>query len=290
MGDEVFMQELAQVLALTRLPSCGLSQAERVLLLLEHGSTQALELACDDLLGVSDILARCQSDVDAWALSYSMTHILHPTYPHYLASIRESPALVFYQGNLLPADQAIAVVGSRAATDYECGTAAEIARLITSMGLTVASGLAHGIDRAAHEATLAAGGRTVAVMGTGLERTYPSVHVRLREDIIASSGLVLTQFEPYSPVHKYNFPMRNITMSGYSMATVIVAAHNHSGTRHQAERALAHGRYVFILDTVLDTASWAQQLTQRAGVHVVHSLDHLHTLLEHTRRAHNTAA
>ena len=116
--------------------------------------------------------------------------------------------------------------------------------------MTVVSGLAEGIDTAAHTAAIAAGGRTVAVIGTGLRRAYQSVNAGL-QDRIAREHLVLSQFWPDAGPTKTSFPMRNAVMSGYAAATVVIEAAWKSGARMQARLALEHGRPVFLHESLL---------------------------------------
>src|SRR5581483_252563 len=111
------------------------------------------------------------------------------------------------------------------------------------------SGLAAGIDTAAHTAALESGGRTVAVIGTGITRCYPAANIELQE-AIAHSGLVLSQFWPESSASKASFPMRNATMSAYGRATIVVEASEQSGARIQARLAVAHGRPVVLMNSV----------------------------------------
>ena len=127
-------------------------------------------------------------------------------------------------------------------------------------GLTVVSGLAAGIDSAAHTSALEAGGRTVAVMGTGLERTYPAQNAELRQRIVGDGGLVITQFEPGATVTRASFPMRNAVMSGYGITTFVVVASEHSGTRTQARNAVKHGRGVILSRRVTRETSWGQEM------------------------------
>jgi DNA processing protein len=128
----------------------------------------------------------------------------------------------------------------------------------------VVSGLAAGIDTAALSAALSAGGRAVAVIGTGLRRSYPKEN----QQRIGEAGLVISQFLPDAPPTKTTFPMRNAVMSGYSAATVVVEAPNRSGARMQARLALEHGRQVFLLDTLL-VNDWARDYAERPNTVVV---------------------
>jgi DNA processing protein len=132
--------------------------------------------------------------------------------------------------------------------------------------------LALGVDTAAHLATLAAGGRTVAIIGTGINRVYPAGNRALHEEI-AVRGLLLSQFWPDAPAQRRTFLMRNATMSGYGLATVVVEAGEHSGARAQARIAIEHGRPVILTDLVVQRNEWARALAARPGVYVADSLD-----------------
>ena len=134
-------------------------------------------------------------------------------------------------------------------------------------GVTVLGGLALGIDAAAHRAALGAGGRTVGVIGTGIDRAYPAQNSGLQEEI-AGRGLVLSQFWPGAPPQRHNFLMRNATMSGYGLATVVVEAGERSGSRAQARIAVGHGRPVILTSLVVERNDWARALVGRPGVHV----------------------
>jgi DNA processing protein len=157
--------------------------------------------------------------------------------------------------------------------------AAELARELVSRKMTVVSGLARGIDTAAHRAALAAGGRTVAVIGTGINRVYPAENGDLQAEI-AVRGLVISQFWPDASPQKQNFLMRNATMSGYGLATVVVDAGEHSGARAQARMAVEHGRQVILTDQVVVRNQWAQSLLGRPGVHVGSSVNSVLSIIE----------
>jgi DNA processing protein len=202
--------------------------------------------------------------------AFSFTTFLDEDYPGRLRGVRQAPPVVFYAGTLRPGEQAVSVVGSRAADPAALEFAGVLARLLVARGLTVASGLAAGVDAAAHRAALDAGGRTVAVIGTGIRRQYPPEH-RALQDEIARRGLVLSQFWPDAAPTRQSFPMRNATMSAYGYATVVVAAGEHSGTRVQAREAVAHGRAVILTERVVDAAQWARRLVGQPGVYVAGS-------------------
>ncbi len=140
--------------------------------------------------------------------------------------------------------------------------------------MTVISGLAKGIDKAAHESALEAGGRTVAIVGTAIDKVYPKAHAPLQQRIIDQGGLILSQFHPGSNPGRKGFPMRNAVMSGYGLASVVLAAHEKSGTRHQCQAAVGHGRRVIFAKTVLDTTSWARDYVDVGAADVAESIDH----------------
>ncbi len=194
--------------------------------------------------------------------------ILDDAYPENLRAVHDRPPLVFVAGRLMPRDRrSIAVVGARRATPEGIDRATAIATHLAQAGFTVASGLAAGIDTAAHTAALAENGRTIAVIGTGLSRTYPPENARLQERIAAECA-VISQFWPDAPPTKRSFPMRNAVMSGLSLATVVIEAAHTSGARMQARLALAQGRPVFLLDSLLGH-EWARTCAKQPGAHVV---------------------
>jgi DNA processing protein len=131
----------------------------------------------------------------------------------------------------------------------------------------VIAGLAAGIDTAAHKAALVRGGRTVAIIGTGIRKQYPAENRQLHEEI-TGTGLLLSQFWPDAPPTRWSFPMRNATMSAYGYATVVVEAGEKSGTRIQAREAVAHGRPVILSSVVARGTSWGRDLVAQPGVYV----------------------
>ena len=239
----------------------SLSQPARVDILL----TQGLDALLEEIFGNTLIhperdtaLEQAERDLSAWRENgYQVTSILDPTYPHHLAGVHEAPAVLFSVGALNAADNGVSVVGSRHASSGQLQAAQDIATALVHHGLTVVSGLAAGIDAAAHTAALAAGGRTVAVMGTGLDHTYPAAHRTLRQRI-ESTGLVISQFFPHQTGSRASFPLRNAVMSGYGRATIVVGATEKSGTRHQAKAAVGHSRGLILTPQVATQTSWGR--------------------------------
>ncbi len=218
----------------------------------------------------SELLKAAQEEIDGWtATGIELLTVLHPGYPENLRTVHDRPPLIFVRGRLDEADaRAVAIVGARSASQAGLSAATEIATELVRHGYTVASGLAAGIDTAAHTAALNEGGRTIAVIGTGVNRVYPSENTALQHEI-ASGSAVVSQFWPDAPPNRRSFPMRNAVMSGISLATVIVEARETSGARVQARRALAHGRPVFLLEALTNTQPWASEFAERPGVGVI---------------------
>jgi len=182
-------------------------------------------------------------------------HLQDKDYPENLKHIYQPPSTIYVRGELLPEDSiAVAIVGSRRATYYGLKNAQELGCKLASCGVTVVSGLARGIDTAAHKGALAAGGRTIAVLGSGLDVIYPPENKQLAEDI-TKSGAVISEFAPNTRPTRYNFPKRNRIISGLTLGVVIVEADKRSGSLITANFALGQGREVFALPGKIDSAT-----------------------------------
>jgi DNA processing protein len=271
-------EEHAALVALLQAQPDGLSWPEIAAELLETGSAvkvwerHAPAPALIDLPGQLTLVSAAE-DVRSWATQgYRLISILDEDYPACLRGIHQAPPVIFTLGTVLADDPAVSVVGSREASALGVAMAAQVARELAARKMTVVSGLARGIDTAALQATLDAGGRAVAVIGTGIGRIYPAENRGLQQEI-AKRGLVLSQFWPDAPPQKHTFLMRNATMSGYGLATVIVEAGEKSGARVQARMAVEHGRQVILTDQVVVRNEWAQALLGRPGVHVASGVD-----------------
>ncbi|WP_033290997.1 DNA-processing protein DprA [Amycolatopsis jejuensis] len=214
--------------------------------------------------------------------------VLDREYPIRLRGIYEVPPMLFWQGALLAEDPAVSVVGSRNASERGLRIAGEVARALIREDVTAVAGLATGIDTAVHRAALDAGGRTVAVIGTGITRYYPAANRGLHEEI-ARRGLLLSQFWPDAPPQRHNFLMRNATMSGYGLATVVVEAGEMSGTRVQARKAVEHGRAVILTDEVVRQNEWARKLEGRPGVYRADSLREVLDTVRHVMAEQHSA-
>ena len=147
-----------------------------------------------------------------------------------------------------------------------------MAHLLAEAGVTVLSGLALGIDAAAHEQALESGGRTIAVLGTGILHSYPKENTELAERI-ADSGALVSQFWPSQPPTRYTFPRRNVVTSGLSQGTVVIEASKTSGAKMQARLALEHGKHVFLVRRLVTSQPWAQKYVSTRGAIEVSSVD-----------------
>ncbi|MEN8807607.1 MAG: DNA-processing protein DprA [Desulfobacterales bacterium] len=167
-----------------------------------------------------------------------------PDYPALLLQIPDPPPFLYVRGKLESQCKAVAVVGSRIATRYGLSMAARLSAELAACGVTVVSGMARGIDTAAHEGALQSGGRTVAVLGSGLEKVYPAENRKLFQTIVRN-GAVLSEFPMLTKPEPHNFPIRNRIISGMSYGTVIVEASKKSGSLITARLAAEQNREVF---------------------------------------------
>jgi DNA processing protein len=278
------MDRLAEAAALLTLLRAAKSWAGVVRDVEECGSAavalqQADELTAEQpaLFGEPDTQsidpqASARDEIVRWEREgMHLVTLLEPDYPQQLLTIHQRPPFLMYRGRLDDRDAGgVAIVGTRKASDDGIASAGAIAKGLAQRGVTVVSGLAAGIDTASHRGALDAGGRTVAVIGTGLRKYYPAANRSLQEQI-AAEHLVLSQFWPDSPPTKTSFPMRNAVMSGYAAATVVIEAEWRSGARMQARLALEHGRPVFLLETLM-RHDWARDYVTRGAI-VVNSAD-----------------
>lgn len=197
-------------------------------------------------------------------------------YPPRLRHARHPIELLYFRGWWeLAETRGVAVVGSRAASDDGIRRARQLARHLVEDGFTVISGLALGVDTAAHRAAIEAGGRTIAVIGTSLAEAYPRENAELQEEI-AKTNLLISQipFVRYQQSHwkakRLFFPERNVTMSALSEATVIVEASNTSGTLTQARAAIHQGRKLFILENCFKNPAltWPENYQRQGAIRV----------------------
>lgn len=187
-------------------------------------------------------------------MNIGMVSIGEPGYPLLLPLIQKPPKTLYYIGDLaLASNRCVAVVGSRKTTDYGRWAAFTLGQRLAEHGIVVVSGLAAGIDACGHAGALKANGKTVAILGCGIDRCYPLANKKLK-DQIACAGLILSEYPPGFQAATYTFPQRNRIISGISEATVVAAAGLHSGSLITAELAVEQGRSVYALPGNINNA------------------------------------
>ncbi|MCX4481664.1 DNA-protecting protein DprA [Streptomyces cellulosae] len=188
--------------------------------------------------------------------------VLDADYPANLRMIGNLPPFLFVRGELQERDaRSVAVVGTRQVSADGLRRAARMARELVEHDVMIASGLAKGVDAAAHEATLTAGGRTVAVMGTGIAApVYPAENRPLARKILDQGGALISQFWPGSGPAKWTFPRRNVVTSGISLGSVVIEASSTSGAKMQARIAAEHGKLVFLIKSLVASEPWAAKM------------------------------
>jgi DNA processing protein len=178
-------------------------------------------------------------------------------YPGLLAAIHDPPATLWLRGEADPAlleELGVAVVGARSCSAYGRAVARSLARELAAAGAVVLSGLARGIDGEAHRGALDGGGRTVAVLGCGIDRDYPAAHAELARRIVANGGLVVSEYEPGVEPAPWRFPARNRIIAGLARLTVVVEARERSGALITADMALEQGREVMAVPGEITSA------------------------------------
>jgi len=245
----------------------------------------------EELPGFSGKLARVISSGDylslarkeiarAEAAGFKIVTIKDPGYPKFLGKIYDPPSVLYVKGDLFPEDnRAIAVVGSRRWTEYGRRVTRMICTSLAGRGIRVVSGLARGIDSIAHRAALDAGGRTIAVLGSGLDVVYPPENRRLMEKI-AAQGAVLSEFPLGTRPMPGHFPRRNRIISGLSLGVVVIEAGVRSGALITASLAIEQGREVFAVpgDATAGTSLGTNRLIQEGAKLVVNEEDILEEL------------
>jgi len=227
-------------------------------------------------------------DLERWGASVVLFD--DARYPALLREISDPPPLLFVRGTLTEADQqALAVVGTRRATSYGKAMTQQLVEALVGAGYSIVSGLALGIDSAAHLAALNAGGRTIAVLPCGIDRIYPPEHRKLAE-AVAAQGALITEFSPGTAPERWNFPPRNRIVSGMARGVLIVEAPAHSGALVTADMALDQGRDVFAVPgNALSPSSEGTNSLIRSGAKLVTQaediLEELRSPMGRTERA-----
>lgn len=285
-----------ETLAWLRLNRSGLSPQRQRQLLDAFGAPAAIFSAPDTVLlrlpGFNEAalskLRQAQHDAqperDLWKLERLGAWLLtihDERYPPLLRRLSDAPVALYVLGTVEPADERlVAVVGTRRPSDYGRRVAYHIGAELAAAGITVVSGLAEGIDTAAHKGALDVGGRTFAVLGCGLDRLYPRSNKMLARRI-ADNGALLTEFPLGATPQPWHFPQRNRLISGMSLAVIVVEAPAGSGALITADWAAEQGREVFVVPGPLDQPSFeGNHRLLREGAHLFTSvadlLDELH--------------
>jgi len=244
-----------QICAVWTALSCGIPSVQAAKLYFDFGSFEEIYKNREQIRKPVNFAAKyaiMAAEEIAWTCEKHGFGILpygNPLFPKRLLRIKNPPAVLFYRGNeqsfqRLNDAPALAVVGTRNMTPFGRKIAAEIAGELAAAGVTIASGMALGIDTVAHESALKAGGFTVAVWGGGLFKLFPAENTRLAE-VIAENGLILTEYPPETHATKYTFPTRNRIVSGLSDGVFVAEAREKSGALITAKCAMEQNRPVF---------------------------------------------
>jgi DNA processing protein len=177
----------------------------------------------------------------------TLTMVADRSFPSSLKEIPFPPFAIYSRGTIPSVSDAIAIVGTRKATSESKENARQIAKDLANQNITIISGLALGIDGAAHRGAIEAGGKTIAVLAHGLDKLYPSSHARLAEDIVNQNGSLISEYPPGTPALPHHFLERNRIVSGLSSATIIIEAPERSGSLATARFALEQNRNVLVL-------------------------------------------
>ena len=202
-------------------------------------------------------------------------------YPSLLKEIPDPPAILFYQGNVsCLSGRLLSIVGSRSASYNGRKTTRNLARDLSNRGITIVSGLAGGIDTAAHRGCLEGKSPTIAVTGCGLDCVYPADNLALRDEILAKGGLILSEFTPGEKPLGWHFPVRNRILTGLSVALVLMEAQIRSGSMTSVRHALDQGRDVFVYpgDPTSVHFEGNHQLLREGGIYFTTALDILEDL------------
>ena len=296
------MNSTEACVALNMLPTVGPVRLRKLLEVFERPErvlgAKRTELRKVEGIGneVADQISNWESIVDLAAElkrvgDFSATVITQesPSYPKPLREIHAPPIVLYVWGELEERDHhAIGIIGARRTTHYGTESAKKLAYQLAYAGLTIISGLARGIDTAAHQGALAAKGRTIAVIGSGLSKLYPPENRALAEKIRDGNGAIVSEFSMEIEPDRQTFPMRNRIISGWSHGILVVEAGLNSGALITAGQALEQGRLVYAVPGQIDrpTAAGSNRLIQQGAKLVMDAsdiLDDLQILLPETK-------
>ena len=267
-------------LALTLTPGLGPTRISRAVELAGGDAGRLLGMALTELEGlrlpakavqfIADGRARAAAEKEWSLVEEAGASILTPEdveYPDRLREIYDPPTVLWVRGDTSLLERpGIAVVGTRAPSVYGAGMAEMLSRDLANRGLVIQSGMARGVDTAAHKGALAVGGKTLAVWGTGLDVVYPKENKRLAEEIVMSGGAIVSEFPMGTFPAPQNFPIRNRTLSGMSVGVLVIEAAEHSGTRITARCAMEQNREVYAVPgNVTNKNAWGPNTLIKQG-------------------------
>ncbi len=276
---QVLEEERLGWLAMTLTPGMGPTRIARAVGRL-GGAHRMFAASLTELEGTGMPAASAQFCADGRARSAAVDemrrvtdaggYLLTPAdeaYPDRLREIYDPPTALWVRGDVgLLSRAGIAVVGTRHPSPYGAGMAEMLSRDLANRGLAILSGMARGVDTAAHKGALAAGGKTVAVWGTSIDVIYPKENKRLAEDIVASGGAIVSEFALGTFPAPQNFPIRNRTLSGISVGVLVIEAGEHSGTRITARCAMEQNRDVYAVPgNVTNKNAWGPNTLIKQG-------------------------
>jgi DNA processing protein len=244
----------------------------------EHSSPLTAYLSAEIDLGRVE---RWEKKLETYAAEAPDLRLLtagDPYYPSRLAACWDRPPFLFLKGKLDDQAPAIAIVGSRDTTPEACEQTRSVSAALASQGVCVASGLALGIDTAAHEGALDVNGHTVAVLGTGMRQVYPPRNGALADEI-TRRGAVLSQFAPDAPRTGTSFLRRNSVIAGLSDASLVMDGRQRSGSRHEAEQSLRYGRKTLLWAPTLYREEWARRMAATTSAIFVSSVEEVSAIL-----------
>jgi DNA processing protein len=281
-AENAVREDTLQWLALSLTPGLGPTRARR---LVERMGTVAavfraslteeatgLLAVSAQALGTGRALELAQEEIArTMAAGVRLVSFDDPAYPPRLKQIYDPPLILYVRGAVeLLSQPGIAVVGTRHPTPYGSGMAERLAIDLAARGLVIQSGMARGVDTAAHRGAIAGKGKTVAVFGTGVDVPYPKENTRLAEQIVATGGAIISEFPLGTFAAPQNFPIRNRIISGMSMGVLVVEAAEYSGTRITARCALEQNREVFAVPgNVTNKNSWGPNTLIKQGAKLV---------------------
>jgi len=270
-------------LALSQTPSLGPSRAKK---LLQHfGSTErifraslteleaaGLSAAAAQSIALGKSLERAEEEVEkCTAAGVQLLSPASEEYPRQLLEIYDPPMVLYVKGSVEVIGKiGVAVIGTRHPTPYGLGMAERLACDLAARGLIIFSGMARGVDSAAHRGTVNVKGRTVAVFGTGVDVIYPRENAKLAEQIVANGGALVSEFPTGTSPAPQNFPIRNRIISGLAYGVLVVEAGEYSGTRITARCALEQGREVYAVPgNVTNKLAWGPNTLIKQGAKLV---------------------